>query len=137
MINKIKHAIVAGLMLATATTTTCAQSIAIEPINSNNIETQKCYYGGGEYFEATFYNSGYVTAIGCVPFEGGIAVDPSVIPLGSSVYVEFPSGYEHLSGNYTAVDTGGAIYGNIIDVYLNVSTDELYRLGRVGVTVYR
>ncbi|MBU5266663.1 3D domain-containing protein [Virgibacillus proomii] len=40
-----------------------------------------------------------------------IAVDPSVIPLGSKVYVE---GYGHA----TAADTGGAIKGNKIDVFL-------------------
>ncbi|MCH2922074.1 3D domain-containing protein, partial [Listeria monocytogenes] len=41
-----------------------------------------------------------------------IAVDPSVIPLGSRVYVE---GY----GEAIAADTGGAIKGNKIDVHLN------------------
>ncbi|MBF2455196.1 LysM peptidoglycan-binding domain-containing protein, partial [Listeria seeligeri] len=41
-----------------------------------------------------------------------IAVDPSVIPLGSKVYVE---GY----GEAIAADTGGAIKGNKIDVHLN------------------
>ncbi|WP_276207826.1 3D domain-containing protein [Virgibacillus sp. YIM 98842] len=40
-----------------------------------------------------------------------IAVDPSVIPLGSTVYVE---GY----GYATAEDTGGAIKGNKIDVFV-------------------
>ncbi|MFC4620353.1 ubiquitin-like domain-containing protein [Camelliibacillus cellulosilyticus] len=39
-----------------------------------------------------------------------IAVDPSVIPLGSRVYVE---GY----GYATALDTGGAIKGNRIDIF--------------------
>ncbi|MBC2023819.1 LysM peptidoglycan-binding and 3D domain-containing protein [Listeria booriae] len=41
-----------------------------------------------------------------------IAVDPSVIPLGSKVYVE---GY----GEAIAADTGGAIKGNKIDVHMN------------------
>ncbi|MFD3449789.1 3D domain-containing protein [Microbacteriaceae bacterium 4G12] len=41
-----------------------------------------------------------------------IAVDPSVIPLGSTVWVE---GY----GYAKAVDTGGAIRGNRIDVFIN------------------
>lgn len=40
-----------------------------------------------------------------------IAVDPSVIPLGTKVYVE---GY----GYATAADTGGAIKGNKIDVFI-------------------
>ncbi|MEH7545454.1 MULTISPECIES: LysM peptidoglycan-binding domain-containing protein [Bacillaceae] len=40
-----------------------------------------------------------------------IAVDPKVIPLGSKVYVE---GY----GVATAADTGGAIKGNRIDVFI-------------------
>lgn len=40
-----------------------------------------------------------------------IAVDPNVIPLGSEVYVE---GY----GEATAADTGGAIKGNKIDVFV-------------------
>lgn len=40
-----------------------------------------------------------------------IAVDPSVIPLGSEVYVE---GY----GYATAADTGGAIKGNKIDLHV-------------------
>lgn len=40
-----------------------------------------------------------------------ISVDPNVIPLGSKVYVE---GY----GNAIAGDTGGAIKGNIIDIFI-------------------
>jgi 3D (Asp-Asp-Asp) domain-containing protein/LysM repeat protein len=40
-----------------------------------------------------------------------ISVDPTVIPLGSKVYVE---GY----GYATAADTGGAIKGNRIDVFI-------------------
>jgi 3D (Asp-Asp-Asp) domain-containing protein/LysM repeat protein len=45
------------------------------------------------------------------PNEKVIAVDPSVIPLGSKVYVE---GF----GEATAEDTGGAIKGNRIDVFI-------------------
>ena len=47
-----------------------------------------------------------------------IAVDPKVIPLGSKVYIEFPSPYEGFSGVYTARDTGSAIKGNIIDLFM-------------------
>jgi 3D (Asp-Asp-Asp) domain-containing protein len=45
------------------------------------------------------------------PNEKVIAVDPSVIPLGSKVYVE---GY----GEAIAGDTGGAIKGNRIDIFI-------------------
>lgn len=69
------------------------------------------------YCESTAYSGGGVTATGTVPVRdpngiSTIAVDPRVIPLGSLVYVE---GY----GRAVAADTGGAIKGNIIDVYVN------------------
>lgn len=44
---------------------------------------------------------------------GIIAVDPSVIPLNSRVFIQYPDGH----GEYAmAKDTGGAIKGNRIDV---------------------
>jgi uncharacterized protein YabE (DUF348 family) len=56
-----------------------------------------------------------------------IAVDPSVIPLGTKVYVE---GY----GYAVAADTGGAIKGNKIDVFFS-SKSEAYRWGRKQVKI--
>jgi 3D (Asp-Asp-Asp) domain-containing protein/LysM repeat protein len=47
-----------------------------------------------------------------------ISVDPSVIPLGSKVYVE---GY----GEAIAADTGGAIKGNRIDVFIPSHQDAI------------
>jgi 3D (Asp-Asp-Asp) domain-containing protein/LysM repeat protein len=52
------------------------------------------------------------------PNEKVIAVDPSVIPLGSKVYVE---GY----GEATAADTGGAIKGNRIDIFIPSEQDAI------------
>ena len=46
-----------------------------------------------------------------------IAVDPKVIKLGSVVHIEFFEPYQHLTGYYTAVDTGGAIKGNRVDIF--------------------
>ncbi|HOM01541.1 MAG TPA: 3D domain-containing protein [Acetivibrio sp.] len=46
-----------------------------------------------------------------------IAVDPSVIPLGTRVYISFPVAYSHLDGIYIAEDTGSLIKGNKIDVF--------------------
>ncbi|MCA1053818.1 LysM peptidoglycan-binding domain-containing protein [Rossellomorea aquimaris] len=56
-----------------------------------------------------------------------IAVDPDVIPLGSKVYVE---GY----GYATAEDTGSAIQGNRIDVFIP-SKDQATDWGRKTVNV--
>ena len=47
-----------------------------------------------------------------------ISVDPTVIPLGSKVYVE---GY----GEAIAGDTGGAIKGNRIDVFFPSQQDAI------------
>ena len=79
------------------------------------------------YLQATAYSGGGLTATGkAVTYNPNgistIAVDPRVIPLGSLVEV---SGY----GLAVASDTGGAIKGNIIDVYFN-SEAECTRWGR-------
>ena len=57
-----------------------------------------------------------------------IAVDSSVIPLGSKVYIE---GF----GEYVAEDTGSSISGNRIDVLVS-SHSEAYRLGIKYANVY-
>lgn len=56
-----------------------------------------------------------------------IAVDPSVIPMGSKVYVE---GY----GYAVAADKGGAIKGNRIDVFFSSKSDA-YRWGAKKVKI--
>ncbi len=61
------------------------------------------------------------------PNQKVIAVDPSVIPLGSKVYVE---GY----GEAVAADTGGAIKGNRIDVFVP-SEGDAQQFGRKSVKV--
>ncbi|AQL55717.1 3D domain-containing protein [Abyssicoccus albus] len=66
-------------------------------------------------------------------YSGGkrvIAVDPRVIPLGSTVQVTTPY------GSFTAIagDTGGAIKGNIIDILVG-SQGEAISKGRTSATV--
>jgi peptidoglycan hydrolase CwlO-like protein/3D (Asp-Asp-Asp) domain-containing protein len=83
--------------------------------------------------QATAYSGDAVTASGSATVRDGssystIAVDPRVIPLGSRVYVE---GY----GYAIADDTGGAIKGNIIDLFFP-SEAECENWGRRSVTVY-
>lgn len=81
---------------------------------------------------STAYTGGGTTATGLKPVRdpngiSTIAVDSSVIPLGSKVFV---SDY----GVAIASDTGAAINGNIIDVYFN-SLEECVSWGRRSVTV--
>jgi uncharacterized protein YabE (DUF348 family) len=68
-------------------------------------------------FKTTAYTGGTSTSSGRKPVRatGGIstiAVDPTVIPIGSKVYID---GY----GYAVAADTGSGIKGNIIDVYFD------------------
>ena len=69
-----------------------------------------------------------ITATGSKAGYGVVAVDPSIIPLGSQVYVP---GY----GVAIAADTGGAIKGNRIDVCY-ASKSEAYNWGVRNVSVY-
>lgn len=90
-------------------------------------------YSTAMRMEATAYSNDPITATGTVPVRNPngwstIAVDPRVIPLGTKVYVE---NY----GYAIAEDVGGAIKGNIIDIYLNSRT-ETRAWGRRMVTVY-
>ena len=85
-------------------------------------------YTRKETFEATAYTGGGRTASGTRARVGEIAVDPNVIPLGTTVYVE---GF----GLRTAEDTGGAVKGHIIDIYM-ASRSECISWGRRNVTVY-
>lgn len=79
---------------------------------------------------ATAYtHTGNRTATGTVPKVGVVAVDPNVIPLGTRLYID---GY----GFARAEDTGGAIKGDKIDLFLD-TVEETKRFGRRWVTVYK
>lgn len=61
-----------------------------------------------------------------------IAVDPSVIPLGSKVRIKFKDAdMQQYNGIYTACDTGGAISGNRIDLFAGEGARSLaMKIGR-------
>lgn len=109
--------------------------------NSNSSEGQTLSRGesnSGSYskvmmMEATAYAGHGITASGNPTNRNPngystIAVDPRVIPMYSKVYVE---GY----GYAIALDTGGAIQGNRIDLFMN-SEAECNSWGRRTVKVY-
>lgn len=73
-----------------------------------------------------------------------IAVDPRVIEMGTTVYIEFTKEYNivtlpdgtsvELSGYYQAVDTGGAIKGNRVDLFVGGNEKDMEELSNnIGV----
>ena len=101
-----------------------ALQASVQPTNVSTSSGKEIYVSSTAYTSSCHGCSG-VTSTGVNlksnPNAKIIAVDPSVIPLGSKVYVE---GY----GYATAADKGGAIKGNRIDVFFS-STNEAYRWG--------
>ena len=79
--------------------------------------------------DSTVYTGGGITASGLPATEQVIAVDPTVIPLGTRVYIE-GIGYR------IAADTGGLIKGNFIDIYYETSNPNFAGYGRRNVKVY-
>ena len=73
-----------------------------------------------------------------------IAVDPKRISIGSTVYLEFPKDYNtttlsdgtrfELNGVYQAVDVGGGIKGDMLDVFVGGLGEETKQLAcKIGV----
>ena len=86
------------------------------------------YYSGGEKGAA------WTTAVGASVGLGTVAVDPTVIPYYTNMYIQTPSG-SRVYGMGTALDCGGAIKGNIVDVWFPTYAD-CVRWGRRNVSVY-
>ena len=76
-------------------------------------------------YESTGKNPGDpyfgITASGAKAQPGTVAVDPSVIPLGTKLYIASTDGSPDY-GFATALDTGGAIKGNRIDLFMEDGT---------------
>ena len=125
------------------------EETVIEPISvidnaenlayDDNYEEENLEYDEGMNYtavmamEATAYlpsdgDGAGITAMGIPATYGVVAVDPSIIPLGSRVYIP---GY----GMAIAADTGGAIVGYCIDLCME-SYAEAMEFGRRIVTVY-
>ena len=87
-------------------------------------------------FSATAYCKGLVTASGVAVQSGVVAADPELLPVGSVVEVDsLPQKY---NGIYTVMDTGPAVQGRLLDVYM-WSCNEALQFGRkpIHVTVLR
>jgi len=81
-------------------------------------------------FRATAYCLRGRTATGGGVRRGIVAADPRVLPMGSRIQINAGA----YSGGYTVADTGGAIKGRILDIWVP-SCAEANRFGRRTVTV--
>ena len=84
--------------------------------------------------KATAYCLKGRTASGVQSQRGVVAVDPRVIPLGTRLYIESADG-SYSYGYAVAGDTGGAIKGNRIDLYMDTKS-ECLSFGVRNVKVY-
>jgi 3D (Asp-Asp-Asp) domain-containing protein len=87
-------------------------------------------------FQATAYCKGTTTASGVNVRTGIAAADPDMLPVGSVISVN--TGESKYTGIYTIMDTGPAVQGRTLDVYM-WSCHEALAFGRkqVQVTVLR
>lgn len=86
---------------------------------------------GKRTFSATAYSIEGTTASGVETRPGIVAADPRVLPIGSRIRVLDAGSY---SGTYTVADTGRAIKGAEIDIYIP-DASEARRFGRRSVQV--
>jgi 3D (Asp-Asp-Asp) domain-containing protein len=78
---------------------------------------------------ATCYDLSGRTATGMPVGQGVVAVDPSVIPLGTKLYVP---GY----GTGVAADVGDGIKGDTIDLWMTPSQCAVWGRRTVTITIY-
>jgi len=83
-------------------------------------------------FSATAYCKGTTTTSGVNVRSGIAAADPALLPVGSVVQVDAP-GLRN-DGVYTIMDTGPAVNGRRLDLYM-WSCNEALAFGRSGVSV--
>lgn len=98
--------------------------------------TKKITMTATAYTTSPSENGGYsVSAMGNPLRHGIVAIDPSIVPLGSKVYVEAADG-SWSYGVASAEDTGGAIKGNRIDLCFEMSPSKASNFGRQSCNVY-
>ena len=88
-------------------------------------------------FTATAYCRGTTTASGVNVRNGIAAADPDLLPVGSVIQVDRLG--ERYNGIYTVMDTGPAVQGRHIDIYMWSCDEARYEFGRrsAGLTVLR
>ena len=83
--------------------------------------------GGRLAFSATAYCKGVTTTSGVAAQTGVAAADPQLLPVGS--VIEIDSVEPRYMGIYTIMDTGPAVQGRQVDIYM-WSCNEALQFGR-------
>ena len=101
--------------------------------NGNEVSYKYKLTGSGTAYNAA---PGALTSTGAAVYEGGVAVNPSLIPYSSKLYIVSTDG-SRTYGYATAVDTGGALMDGsaIVDCFY-FSYDACVNWGRRNVNVY-
>jgi 3D (Asp-Asp-Asp) domain-containing protein len=92
--------------------------------------------GSRLHFTASAYCKGETTASGVSVRTGIAAADPVLLPVGTVVTLDMPDG--RYDGVWTIMDTGPAVQGRLVDLYM-WSCHEALKFGRrpVQLTVLR
>ena len=101
-------------------------------IDEAGTETKGAVVSAGQSYRATAYCLQGKTASGSGVRRGIVAADRRVLPLGTKIQVTAGA----YSGTYTVADTGGAVKGRKLDIWMP-SCVEAVRFGRRSVTVSR
>lgn len=96
----------------------------------NNAKTGNLTVLGGQTFKATAYCLKGRTASGGSVRRGIVAADPRVLPLGTRINISAGS----YSGTYTVADTGGAVKGRVLDIWVP-NCSEAIKFGRRSIKV--
>ena len=101
-------------------------------VPADNSDTKTAKLLEGSSFRATAYCLKGRTASGGSVRKGIVAADPRVFPLGSRIQISAGA----YSGTYTVADTGGAIRGRKLDIWVP-NCSEAVRFGRKNILVSR
>jgi 3D (Asp-Asp-Asp) domain-containing protein len=102
-----------------------AKPVSAAPATKPEPEAAEVEAAPVQVFTATAYSLRGRTASGKLVSRGLIAADRRVLPLGTRVRIDAGS----YSGEYTVADTGGAVRGRKIDIWVP-NTGEAMRFGR-------
>jgi 3D (Asp-Asp-Asp) domain-containing protein len=115
---------VVGFVFVYETTVPDSRNTAQQTVMADTVLPQA---GARLRFTATAYCKGQTTASGVGVRTGIAAADPALLPVGTVVRLDTPD--SKLNGIWTVMDTGPAVKGRTVDLYM-WSCHEALRFGR-------